>query len=89
MLNPHLCPCLFQVHHPAGSQIGGRGSQTAGHRHQRRVLEVGGHQVQEERSLHGRHRVRESTGEDHAEQKKYIYIGRKLKVVNKFLLVLV
>uniref|UniRef100_A0A8B9SEN8 Adaptor related protein complex 1 subunit mu 2 n=1 Tax=Apteryx owenii TaxID=8824 RepID=A0A8B9SEN8_APTOW len=50
------------VHHPGGQQAGHGEVARPHHRHQRRVLAVRRHQVQEERGLHRRHRVREPAG---------------------------
>ncbi|XP_062454473.1 AP-1 complex subunit mu-2 isoform X1 [Rhea pennata] len=51
------------VHHPGGQQAGHGQVTRARHRHQRCVLALRRHQVQEERGLHRRRRVREPAGE--------------------------
>lgn len=60
------CLCLLlslsQIHNPGGPQARHRRPKTPRHRHQRCVLEVRGHQVQEEWSLPGRHWVSQPPG---------------------------
>ena len=52
-----------QIHHAAGQQAGDGQVTSATHCHQCCVLALGGHQIQEERSLHRCHRVRQPAGE--------------------------
>ena len=52
---------LRQVHHPGVAQAGDTGAAAHG-RHERGLVEDGGHQVPEERGLFGRDRERESAG---------------------------
>lgn len=51
-----------QIHHAGRSQAGHGRSAAPCHGHQRRLLEVRGHQVQEERGFPGRHRVCQPPG---------------------------